>query len=217
MHDFPYLYSLRNCPFAMRARLAIYKSAQPVFIREVDLRNKPSAMVIDSPKATVPILVVSQSLIIEESLEVMLWSLAQNDPQNLLRHNDDNKFNDILTFIYRFDHGFKSALEDYKCAKRYREDNVSEQRAVCEVFINELEQRLGCHQFVMDEQESLADIAILPFVRQFARVERKWYVQSPYPNVKRWLNRYLQHAIFSKVMTQFPCWQAGDNPVVYCA
>ena len=217
MHDFPYLYSLRNCPFAMRARLAIYKSAQPVFIREVDLRDKPSAMLIDSPKATVPILVVSQTLIIEESLEVMLWSLGQNDPQNLLRHNDDNKFNDILTFIYRFDHGFKPALEDYKCAKRYHEDSVCEQRAVCEVFINELEQRLSRHQFVMDEQESLADIAILPFVRQFARVERKWYVQSSYPNVKRWLNSYLQYAIFSKVMTQFPCWKIGDKPVVYCA
>lgn len=217
MHDFPYLYSLRNCPFAMRARLAIYKSALPVAMREVDLRNKPSVMLKDSPKATVPILVVSPSLVLEESLEVMLWVLAQNDPQNLLRHDDDDKFNGILALIYRFDSQFKSALEDYKCAKRYHEDNLSDQRAVCEVFIKDLEQRLAGHQFVMDDKESLVDIAILPFIRQFARVERKWYVQSSYPNVKRWLNSYLQHAMFSKVMTQFPCWQPGDDAVIYCA
>ena len=201
----------------MRARIAIYKSAHPVALREVDLRCKPASMIEDSPKATVPILVVSPLLVIEESLEVMLWVLGNNDPSNLLKSDDEHQLNEMLALIYRFDNAFKSALEDYKCAKRYREDNINEQRAVCEVFIKELEQRLSQHAFVFGDEETLVDIAILPFIRQFARVERPWYVQSDYPNVKRWLNRYLQHAMFSKVMAKFPLWHESSAETLFCA
>ena len=217
----PVLYSLRHCPFAMRARLAIFKSQQAVELRDVKLTNKPKAMLIASPKGTVPILVVSPGHLIDESLEVMLWVLTQNDPDNLLYQSGEggrkeDGLSDLLSFINDYDHTFKACLERYKCAKRYHEPDLVECRQACEKFVADLEQRLTTQTFIFGAHESLADIAILPFIRQFAKVERSWYVQSQaYSNVKRWLNQYLQSAMFNKVMAQYPIWQEGNDPVVF--
>lgn len=225
----PVLYSLRNCPYAMRARIAIYKSKQLIELRDVVLKDKPAEMIIASPKATVPILVLGNEddgslKVIDESLDVMLWALQESDPDNLLRievaegnavQKTATKLTEILDLVYRFDHEFKSKLEAYKCAKRYHEANLQECRETCEVYIQDLEQRLNCHQYLMDDTESLADIAILPFIRQFAKVERQWYLQSPYPQLKHWLNQYLQSAMFNKVMTKYPLWHVKSEPVVF--
>ncbi len=209
----PILYSLRHCPFAMRARLAIFKSQQTVELRDVKLTNKPAAMLAASPKGTVPILVVSTSYIIDESLDVMLWSLGQSDPDNLLL-SSIIELSDLLAFIDIYDKEFKPCIERYKCAKRYHEANLEACRNDCEVFIQDLEQRLSKHDFILGKHESLADIAILPFIRQFAKVERQWYVKSSYHNVKRWLNNYLQSALFNKVMAPHPIWVEGSEPVM---
>ena len=224
----PVLYSLRNCPFAMRARLAIFKSKEPVALREVNLKCKPTEMINASAKATVPIIVLPCSTVIDESLDVMLWALRENDPSNLLRvsslHDDTNNVKisessaelaEILALINQFDKGFKACLEAYKCAKRYHEPNLTECRAACEVYIKNLEQRLSQHQYVIDDNESMADIALLPFIRQFAKVERQWYLQSQYINIKRWLNQYLQSAMFTKVMAKYPLWTSGQLVVVF--
>ncbi|MDO6694951.1 glutathione S-transferase [Aliiglaciecola sp. 3_MG-2023] len=215
----PILYSLRNCPYAMRARIALFKANQPVEVREVKLNNKPAEMLQASAKGTVPILVLgdaaSPSSIIEESLEVMLWALTQNDPDDLLLRDEQNVLPNMLKLIARFDDEFKACLNAYKCAKRYKEDNLIECRQACEVFIQELEERLSYTQdkynaveqpFIFSARESLVDIALLPFIRQFAKVERQWYLQSPYPKVKQWLNHYLQSVMFTKVMTKFEVW-----------
>jgi glutathione S-transferase len=194
----------------MRARLAIFKSKKAVELRDVKLTNKPAAMLIASPKGTVPILVVSSSQVIDESLDVMLWSLSNSDPDNLLCNLPD-----LLTFINLYDSEFKPCIERYKAAKRYHEANVKECRQACEVHIHALEQRLSQHAYIFGEQESLADIAILPFIRQFAKVERQWYVQSSYVNVKRWLNTYLQSSMFNKVMAQHPIWEEESEVVVF--
>lgn len=206
----PVLYSLRNCPYAMRARLAIFKSKQAVELRDVVLNNKPAEMIAASPKATVPILVLASSKVIDESLDIMLWALGESDPDNLVR---TETLNSILSLVYLFDHEFKPCLEAYKCAKRYHESNLQECRQACEVYIQNLEQRLSSHEYLIDEEESMADIALLPFIRQFAKVERQWYVQSPYPNLKRWLNQYLQSAMFNKVMAKYPLWSL-DQAVI---
>lgn len=214
----PILYSLRHCPFAMRARLAIFKSKKPVELRDVKLTNKPLAMLEASPKGTVPILVVSPTQVIDESLDVMLWSLKQSDPDNLLRStkNESNELALLLAFVDVFDREFKPCIEEYKCAKRYHENNLVECRQACEVYIQDLEKRLSQHAYIWDEDESLIDLAIFPFIRQFAKVERQWYVQSPYPNVKRWLNKYLQSAMFNKVMAPLPIWVEGTRAPVFC-
>jgi len=217
----PILYSLRNCPYAMRARIALFKSKQPVLLRDLVLSDKPAEMIEASPKATVPVLVLATGEVIDESLDVMLWALKESDPNDLLHsedeliHPDENMLSAMLAFIDEFDNGFKSALEQYKCAKRYQEDDIVQRRAVCQQYLDKVEQRLTTHKFLFSDQESLADIAILPFLRQFARVERQWYLQSPYPKLKQWLNGYLQSPMFTKVMAKYPLWQENHEPVLF--
>lgn len=209
------LYSLRNCPYAMRARLAIYKSKQIVLLRDLVLSNKPAEMLRASPKGTVPVIVLSSGEVIEESLDVMLWALTTSDPNDLLQKSDENNLTEMLKLITEFDTHFKRCLEAYKCAKRYQEDNVVECRVACESFIQQLETRLSAHAFLMSAQESMLDIALMPFIRQFSRVERQWYLQSPYPRVREWLNNYLQSPIFTKVMAKYPLWLDNQEIVFF--
>ena len=222
----PILYSLRNCPYAMRARIAIFKSHQPVALRDVVLSDKPPEMILASAKATVPILVISQTdnstskenakcQVIDESLDVMLWALNSADPNDLLHRDSPEVLTQMLAFITEFDVEFKRCLEAYKCAKRYHETNIDECRAACEHYIQMLELRLTAHKFLSSERESLLDIALLPFIRQFARIERQWYLQSPYPNLKAWLNNYLQSSMFTKVMAKYPLWLDSGEEVVF--
>jgi glutathione S-transferase len=213
----PILYSLRNCPYAMRARLAIFKAKQTVLLRDLVLSNKPAEMISVSPKGTVPVLVLSNGTVIEESLEVMLWVLQETDPADLLDCQQEGALSAMLLLINEFDNDFKTCLEAYKCAKRYQEDNVAECRAVCQQYIQQLEQRLTAHSFLMSDKESLADIALIPFIRQFARIERQWYLQSPYPMVRQWLNSYLQSSIFTKVMAKHPLWVDERQDVLFGA
>ena len=218
----PVLYSLRNCPYAMRARIAIFYSAKPVELRDLVLSNKPEAMLLASPKGTVPVIVLSDSelaepkqTVIEESIDIMLWALGESDPDDLLNRQHPEAFAEMLKLIHLFDHDFKTCLEAYKCAKRYKENNITQCRVACESFIEILEQRLAKQTFLMSSKPSLLDIALLPFIRQFARVERQWYLQSPYPQVRAWLNNYLQSPMFTKVMAKFPLWSPNNDIVLF--
>ncbi|WP_293752222.1 glutathione S-transferase [uncultured Paraglaciecola sp.] len=210
----PILYSLRNCPYAMRARIGIHKAQLQIDLREVNLKQKPAAMLAASAKGTVPILVKDNApnppTVIDESLDVMLWALTKNDPDDLLHGFDQNALPKMLDLIRLFDDEFKTCLNAYKAASRYREDNVTECRQASEVFIQGLENRLNDSAFLMSAQESLADIALMPFIRQFAKVERQWYLQAPYPRVREWLNFYLQSGMFTRVMAKFDFW-VGDG------
>ncbi|OEF25617.1 glutathione S-transferase [Vibrio rumoiensis] len=217
MHEnspLPILYSLRNCPFAMRARLAIYRSQLPVLLRDIVLSDKPAEMLTASPKGTVPVVVTRNGTVIEESIEVMLWALSESDPNDLLMSDDEHMLDDMRQLIFQFDDEFKPCLEQYRAAKRYHEPNLVECRQTCERYLSLLEQRLSQHSFLMSERESLADLALVPFIRQFARVERQWYLQSPYPNVRQWLNGYLQSKMFSKVMAKHELWLVNRNDVL---
>ena len=225
-NTYPILYSLRNCPYAMRARIAIFKSKQTVQLRDLVLSNKPEEMLIVSPKGTVPVVVLADGRVIEESLDVMLWALTGSDPDNLLLTDSDEGLSDMLSLIHDFDHEFKVTLEAYKCAKRYKENNIVECREACEKFIQRLETRLSVSDetgknesliagFLFGKKESLADIALLPFIRQFARIERQWYLQSPYPKVKHWLTQYLQSPMFTKVMAKYPLWLTNNEMVLF--
>lgn len=211
----PILYSLRNCPYAMRARIGIHKAQLQIDLREVNLKQKPVEMLAASAKGTVPILVLDNEqqppTVIDESLDVMLWALTNNDPDNLLHSHDQSALPRMVKLIAQFDNEFKTCLNAYKAAKRYREDNVIECRQGCEVFIQELENRLIESSFLMSAQESLADIALVPFIRQFAKVERQWYLQAPYPRVRQWLNFYLQSGMFTRVMAKHEFWVGGGE------
>lgn len=219
----PILYSLRNCPYAMRARLALFKSKQKIELRDIVLSNKPDEMLLASPKGTVPVLVHDEeSKVIDESIDIMLWALNQSDPDDLLHSQENNQLcistnhiADMLSLIATFDHGFKAKLEAYRCAKRYHESNLTECRYACEKYLEGIETRLNQHVFIMSNKESLVDIALLPFIRQFAKVERQWYLQSPYPKLRQWLNHYLQSLMFSKVMFKYPLWLDSDEIIIF--
>jgi glutathione S-transferase len=206
--NLPILYSLQHCPYAMRARLGILLAGQSVLIRAVVTKNKPAEMLALSPKGTVPVLVIGQqkNIIIDESIDIMLWALRLSDPQNVLQAGDSSKLDTILELIRRNDKEFKPNLEVYKLAKRFHKESEAADREICEVFIAELEKRLDSNDYFFGDRASLADYALLPFVRQFARVDRKWYLQSPYPRLRDWLNRHLQMPLFTKAMAKYPLW-----------
>lgn len=211
---YPILYSLQNCPYAIRARLGLFLAQQPFRLRAVNLKNIPAEMLAASAKATVPVLVLEESAdtntsptsVIDESLDIMLWALGNNDPQNLLYADAPNTVADINHLIARNDDVFIDHLEDYKYSKRHHDFAQLYYRDQCEQIIADLEHRLTVNLFLVGDKPSVADYAILPFIRQFARVDRKWYLQAPYPNLRRWLDHHLHLPVFTKVMAKYPEW-----------
>ena len=206
---YPILYSLQNCPYAMRARLAILMSQQTVLIRAIVMKNKPADMLALSPKGTVPVLVLGtepSTHVIDESLDIMLWALNLSDPDNLLYAEDAKALPEMLTIINENDQQFKPNLERYKRAKRFHGDDEEECRLQCEPFIQRLEQRLSQQPFLMGSTPSLLDFALLPFVRQYSRVNRQHYLHGPYTHLQNWLKHHLQSQLFSKAMLKYPLW-----------
>ncbi|MBK3507264.1 glutathione S-transferase [Pseudomonas sp. MF6747] len=191
------LYSFRRCPYAMRARMALRYAGVPVQIVEVSLKAKPADMLALSPKGTVPVLSVD-GRVIEESLEIMLWALAQHDPDDWLLKGDPR----VLQLIAENDQAFKHHLNRYKYAERYPELPMEHYRAEGAVFLRALEALLADRAFLLAEHLSLADVALAPFVRQFAHVDREWFASAPYPRLQTWLQRFLESALFVAVMAK---------------
>ena len=203
---YPTLYSLQNCPYAMRARMAVLLSEVPINLRAIVLKNKPEEMLLASPKAEVPVLILSNGQVIDQSLDIMLWVLGENDPHNVLYSEDPCALKQMLGLIERNDTEYRSALLKYKSAKRYHEDTEEAYRQECEVFLFDLEQRLSAHQYLQGERLSLADVAVLPLIRQFAKTDRRRFLQGPYPLLQQWLKNHLDSALFSKTMIKTPLW-----------
>ncbi|MCL9800574.1 glutathione S-transferase [Pseudomonas sp. AKS31] len=189
------LYSFRRCPYAMRARMALRYSGVPVDIIEVSLKAKPAEMLAISPKGTVPVLDAG-GRVIDESLEIMRWALAQNDPQDWLLDDDSR----IAELIDANDQGFKLHLNRYKYAERYPEQPMEVYRAEGALFLQRLDELLTDRQYLLADHASLADIALLPFVRQFAHVDREWFAQTPYVRLQAWLQRFLESELFTSIM-----------------
>jgi len=213
----PILYSLQNCPYAMRARLAILSAGQTVMLRAITMANKPAHMLTMSAKGTVPVLILENSAdvnnknegkkhVIDESLDIMLWALNRNDPENLLYSQQADCLKEMLVIIEENDTQFKPMLEQYKRARRYHNDDEERCRQLCEPFVQQLEFRLTQHEFLMGSTPSMLDYALLPFIRQFSRVNRQLYLQGPYAHLQKWLNRHLQSRHFSKAMFKYPLW-----------
>jgi glutathione S-transferase len=191
------LYSFRRCPYAMRARMALRYSGLAVQIIEVSLKAKPAEMLALSPKGTVPVLSVD-GRVIDESLAIMGWALAQNDPEGWLLGDDRA----TQALIEENDQGFKHQLNRYKYAERYPEYPMEHYRAEGEVFLMKLEGLLAEREYLLAGHLSLADVALAPFVRQFAHVDREWFGQAPYPRLQGWLQRFLESPLFIAVMAK---------------
>lgn len=195
------LYSFRRCPYAMRARMALRYAGCPVQICEVSLKAKPADMLALSPKGTVPVLSVDGE-VLEESLQIMHWALAWHDPQNWALRDDPNAAQQATQLIERNDTLFKQQLNHYKYAERYPEQSRETYRALAEAVLLDLEQRLERQAYLVAAHPSIADVALMPFVRQFAGVEPDWFATAPYPRLRVWLQGWLESALFKAIMAR---------------
>ena len=210
----PVLYSFRRCPFAMRARMALWVSGQHCEIREVILRNKPQALLELSSKATVPVLQLATGQVIEQSLEIMVWTLKQNDPQNWLSP-DRGTLGDMFKLIKTSDEDFKYNLDHYKYGQRYQNEDPVFHRNEGEKFLIILEEMLGKYDYLFGTKPSLADYAILPFIRQFANIERKWFDSLSCSSIYRWLDSLVIGQYVTASMDKYSAWQLGDEPSIF--
>ena len=212
--SYPCLYSFRRCPYAMRARLGILFAELQVELREITLKNKPPQMLAISPKGTVPVVQLLDGTVIEESREIMTWALVQRDSQGLLNAETLLEANALID---KNDNEFKYWLDRYKYADRHIEMTQTEYRQKGEAFLQLLEELLTKNSYLLDESITIADIGIIPFVRQFAHVNRDVFYDLPYPNLQRWLQDWLSHPLFLQAMTKFHPWQEKDDVVVFPA
>lgn len=201
----PILYTFRRCPYAIRARLAIAVSGASVEHREIALRNKPQAMLAISPKGSVPVLQLVDGRVIEQSLEIMLWALALSDPQQWLQ-GEKSLPDAAKALIDTNDGPFKFWLDRYKYADRYPEHPAEHYRQQAEEFLHYLESLLGTQKYLFGARLSIADMAIFPFIRQFAAVDKTWFAASNYVRLQRWLDEQLKSDLFSEVMVKRDCW-----------
>jgi glutathione S-transferase len=195
----PILYSFRRCPYAIRARLAIAYAEIPIEIREVHLKHKPEQMLAISPKGTVPVLQLPDGKVIDESLDIMDWALAQHDPEHWLDTGEDTE-----RLIQWNDGDFKYYLDRYKYADRYPEFPESYYRNQAEVFLVELENKLSQNAYLGGSHFSRVDAAIFPFIRQFATVDNLWFQALGFRQLIIWLDALLASELFLTVMSKHP-------------
>ena len=202
----PILYSFRRCPYAMRARLALSSSGQQVELRELKLRAKPPAFLEASLSATVPCLVCYDGAI-DESLDIMKWALEQHDPEGWLDMPDDG-----WALIEEADGPFKHALDRVKYHTRYPDVEVNEQRKVAAEFLTRLDGQISGWIYA---HPTLADFAILPFVRQFALIDKSWFDNQDWPDLQGWLEAFLSSRRFADIMQKYEPWSEGDQQVIF--
>jgi glutathione S-transferase len=194
------LYSYRRCPYAMRARMALRVAGIEVEQIEISLRDKPQAMLAISPKGTVPVLQCADGRVIDQSLDIMRWALKQNDPQRWLQRAEETE---QLRLVQRNDTDFKYWLDRYKYAERYPEFSSLHYREQAGfALLNDLEVKLARSPYLGGQDPCLSDVAIFPFVRQFAAVDANWFSTAEFPALRRWLNGWLESDLFMSVMAK---------------
>ena len=211
-NNLPILYSFRRCPYAMRARMAIHASGQKCELREVLLRDKPPSMIEYSLKGTVPVLILQDGNVIDESLDVIDWALNLNDPDNWQRSKDNEKTKELIKIN---DGEFKHHLDRYKYSKRYDNEDPEFHRKKCLKFIELINNELNNSEYIFDDNISYADIVLLPFIRQFRIVDMEWFDSLPYDNLKKWLSSFLDSSLLHSIMKKYDLWKEGDKSIVF--
>jgi glutathione S-transferase len=205
----PILYSFRRCPYAMRARLAVAASGIKVELREILLRDKAPEFLASSPQGTVPVL-VTHSKVVEESFELMQWALAQSDPEQWLDMPATG-----YDWIARCDGPFKQALDHTKYSVRYPDLDPVQERAEASEFLRDLDIQIARSDWMFGPDCKMADMALLPFIRQFANIDKAWFDQQPWPNLQRWLTQFVASERFTSIMVKYDKWTAGDTALTF--
>ena len=211
-NNLPILYSFRRCPYAMRARMAIHISGQRCELREVLLRDKPPSMLEYSAKGTVPVLILQDGKVIDESLDVIDWALNLNDPDNWQRSKNNEKTKELIKIN---DGEFKYHLDRYKYSKRYDNEDPEFHRKKCLKFIESINNELNNSEYIFDDNISYADIVLLPFIRQFRIADIEWFDSLPYDNLKKWLSSFLGSSLLNSIMKKYDLWKEGDKSIVF--
>ncbi|MES2781958.1 MAG: glutathione S-transferase [Pseudomonadota bacterium] len=206
MTTLPILYSFRRCPFAMRARMAVAVSGVQVELREIVLRDKPSDMLEASPKGTVPVLVLPNGKVLEESIDIMRWALTQSDPEGWLGQEDQD-------LIAANDGPFKQALDHYKYPHRYGLPDGLSHRDQALTHLTLMNDLLADRAYFGGARPAFTDIATFPFVRQFAATDAEWFAAQPLHALQRWLSLLVDSDLFAQIMVRHPQWKAGDAPI----
>ena len=211
-NDLPILYSFRRCPYAMRARLALLISKTDCELREVLLRDKPEAMLAASAKGTVPVLIGINGEVLDESLDVMLWALDQSDPEGWLQPESTNLDN-VIEEIERFDLEFKPELDRYKYSTRYAHADplIHRQRAAKQLEL--LNEHLATSAYLTGTKPSLLDMALVPFIRQFANTDKDWFFAQPWTALSHWLTGIIESNLFTSIMQKYPRWMGDSSGV----
>ena len=211
MADHPIFWTFRRCPYAMRARLALVSAGVRVELREILLRDKPVAFLETSPSGTVPSLRLADQ-VLDESLDIMVWALKQNDPEALLDMPEAG-----WDLIATSDGPFKTALDHTKYASRYPDLDPAVERGKAAEFLKVLDGQLKGEMWLFGNRPTLADYAILPFVRQFANSDRAWFDAQDWPDLAGWLDRFTSGERFAAIMTKYPVWSKDDAPLWFGA
>ncbi len=209
--NYPILYTFRRCPYAIRARLTLYYSGVTVRIREVELKNKPQGLIEASPKGTVPVLILEDGSIIDESLDIMDWALLQSDPKGW---HEPKNLSAAKKLIQINDYEFKPLLDNYKYPQSSAKQDPVYYLEKLKPYLQMLNQRLINSEFFFGKQINIADIALFPFIRQFAMVDKAWFDQSPYPSLQNWLNYFLDSDLFQAVMKKYQPWDGNQEPIL---
>ncbi len=211
----PILYSFRRCPYAIRARMALKYSQTNVVLREVKLSSKPENMLAISPKGTVPVLQLPDNIILEESMDIIHWALSHQDPEDWLLRQNDGLRSKALTLISDNDQHFKKQLDLYKYADRHPERPATYYRQTAMAFLQQLEGYLLQNNYLINKHISIADIAIFPFIRQFAFVDKDWFDQSKLPGLQTWLQQFIDSELFASCMEKHPPWTSEQPAVIF--
>ena len=204
--NIPILYSFRRCPYAIRARLALYYSKINYEHREILLKNRPNKLYEISPKGTVPVLDLLNGEVIDESFDIMKWAISMDSSETLFNRGRQKQ----IDMISLNDMQFKKWLDKYKYHVRYPEDSMEFYRENCKQILDQYEDHLKNFTYLLDNEISLADFAILPFVRQFANVDIKWYNDS-YSYLSSWMNKLMDFDIFIQIMKKFEVWDENKR------
>ncbi|GLQ35307.1 glutathione S-transferase [Amylibacter marinus] len=196
----PVLYSFRRCPYAMRARIALSQMGHRVALREVIFRDKPAELLETSPKGTVPVMVLPDGQVIDESFDIMCWAYRDRPVTEAER-----------TLVQRCDLEFKPWLDRYKYPDRFKDTSRDQALDKACIFIAELDQLLGATPYLSGDQRGFADIGIAPFIRQFAHVDRPWFMAQPFGRVIAWYQDFVEWYGYNVIMDKYPKWQKGDG------
>ena len=208
----PVLYSFRRCPYAMRARMGLAAAGIKVELREVVLRDKPAEMIEASPKATVPVLILLDGQVVDESLDVIAWALSQSDAEGMLEREPEAQ----RALIDRLDNEFKPHLDRYKYLSRYPDEPAKDHRGIGLAWIERhLAPRLEARTNLFADAVSFADIASFPFIRQYAHVDRDWFYSTAPEAVCAWLKRHLASDRFAAIMTKYAQWKTGEPGIAF--